>query len=151
MSRSKSSLVCVLLACAFAAVHAGEEPAPATVVREKTVYVPYEKLKEIFEKEGRGIFLPYEEFLELWRKAHPAPPEPPPDEAPAPAVIRGGTYTGSVSNDIVRFTVTFQIDALKKGWSEIAIPLKGVALENVTVSRPDALFSAKGDDLADRY
>lgn len=118
---------------------------PRQVVRQETVYVPYEKLKEIFEKEGRGIFLPYEEFLRLWHAAQPKPPEPPPDEPPAPAVIRGGSYTGSVSGEVVRFDVTYEMDALKDGWSELELPLKGVALESVELSSPQALFSAQGD------
>ena len=49
-----------------------KEPAKV-LVRERTVYVPYEKLKETFEKEGRGIFMPYEEFLKLWNAAQVKP------------------------------------------------------------------------------
>jgi len=30
------------------------------------VYVPYEKLKGVFETEKQGIFLPYKEFQRLW-------------------------------------------------------------------------------------
>ncbi len=33
------------------------EPTPPPS-REKTIYVPYEKLRDIFENEGRGVFLP---------------------------------------------------------------------------------------------
>ena len=54
-------------------LRAGEDPQPTpsggdtqVVIRERNVYVPYDKLKETFEKEGRGVFLPYEEFLKLW-------------------------------------------------------------------------------------
>ena len=37
--------------------------------REQTIYVPYEKLREVFEKPGRGVFLSYEEFQKLWKSA----------------------------------------------------------------------------------
>ena len=37
--------------------------------RELSIYIPYEKLREVFEKKGRGVFLPYEEFEKLWRAA----------------------------------------------------------------------------------
>ena len=57
---SRALLYCVLFASAFF-IRAGEEPQPQpdgppskVLVRERTVYVPYEKLKETFEKEGRG-------------------------------------------------------------------------------------------------
>ena len=55
------------------------------VLAEAPEGVDKAKIKETFEKEGRGIFLPYEEFLELWRAAQPKPPEPEPDEPPADA------------------------------------------------------------------
>lgn len=119
--------------------------APVMIEREKTVYVPYEKLEAIFEKEGRGIFLPYEEFLALWKAAGERKPEPPPDLPPADAVLRGGVYVGTVAGDVVRFQVTFDVEALKKGWSELVLPLRGVALETVELSRPDAQFAPRGD------
>ena len=133
---------------------AAEEPAakadapPPAIAVETAFYVPYEKLKEVFEKEGRGIFLPYEEFLRLWREAQPKPTAPPPEDAPAPAVIRGGHYTGAIEGDVAKFTVVFDIDALKKGWSELALPLKNVALERAELSDPKAVFAAKGDAYA---
>ena len=126
----------------------GEEPdgPPSKVlIRERTVYVPYEKLKETFEKEGRGVFLPYEEFLKLWNAGQPK--EKPPEEVkpPADAVIAGGTYVGVASENAVRFEVTYKVRALGKNWSEIVLPLKNVAIETATVSDPLAVFAPKGD------
>ena len=46
---------------------AGEEKEKS--LREQTIYIPYEKLRKVFEKEGRGVFLPYEKFRELWQAA----------------------------------------------------------------------------------
>jgi hypothetical protein len=119
------------------------EPAAAPIgaVREKTVYVPYEKLDTVFEKEGRGIFLPYEEFLKLWQAAQAKPIEVKPDLPPAPAVLRGGVYAGEVAGDVARFTLALEIESLKTGWSELALPFKGVAMESVELSHPRALFS----------
>ncbi len=102
-----------------------------TVVRERTVYVPYEKLEDVFESEDRGIFLPYKEFLEIWRKSLPKPPQPEPDEPPADAVVRSASYAGSVEGDAARFQVTYHIEALKEGWTKLALPLDGVAVESI--------------------
>ena len=74
-------VVCGLLATAILA--AQEEPEvpetpetpAAQILREKTIYVPYKELESVFEKAGRGVFLPYEEFLKLWHAAQPKPPE----------------------------------------------------------------------------
>ncbi len=52
---------------------APEPPAKEPESTEPTlhkVYVPYRDLSKVFEKEGEGVFLPYEEFLDLWRRAH---------------------------------------------------------------------------------
>src|SRR6185436_19773484 len=40
------------------------EPAKETPLKEQTIYVPYAKLRAMFEKEGRGVFLPYDKFQE---------------------------------------------------------------------------------------
>ena len=119
------------------------------ILREQTVYVPFTKLDDVFEKEGRGIFLPYEEFLKLWQAAQPTPEPPVPDDPPADAVLRGGRYSGSVEGDVARLDVTFGLEALKRGWSEVRLPLRNVAVENVTLRRigdaadgaPQALFA----------
>lgn len=123
------------------------EPGPGdgVVVRERTVYVPYEKLKETFEKEGRGVFLPYEEFLKLWNAGQPKEKTPDEIKPPADAVIAGGSYVGVAKESAVRFEVTYKVKALGKAWSELALPLKNVAVETVTVSDPLAVFAPKGD------
>src|SRR6476660_8705631 len=48
------------------------EPAKETPLKEQTIYVPYAKLRAMFEKEGRGVFLPYDKFQELWKQAQSA-------------------------------------------------------------------------------
>lgn len=122
--------------------------APVQVVREKTVYVPYKELEAVFEKAGRGIFLPYEEFLKLWLEAQPKPPDPVVHKPPADAVIRGGLYRGSVTEgkDLARFDVTYNVEALKEGWSELTLPLQNVAVESVEPGK--AVFSTKGSGYA---
>ena len=119
----------------------GESGAPADApgVRvEKSYYVPFEKIEEVFEKTGRGIFLPYEEFLELWNKANVKPPEKT-EGPPADAVIRSGTYTGRVTGDVADLEVTYDVEALKKGWSKLRLPISHVAVKSVKISNPDAL------------
>ena len=138
-------IIPTLLALSLCSAYAEEKEPPKLLVRERTVYVPYEKLKETFEKEGRGVFLPYEEFLKLWNAGQPK--EKPPDEVkpPADAVIAGGSYSGVVKESTVRFDVTYKVKALGKVWSELNLPLKNVAVESVSISDPQALFAPKGD------
>ena len=127
-----------------AAAGAEEKAPPRPVVVEKTVYVPYDQLAAVFEKEGRGIFLPYEEFLRLWQAAQPKPPDPRPEGPPAAAVIRSASFTGAASDSAARFTLDLDVEALKSGWSEVPLPLADVALESVELSSPRALFGSRG-------
>ena len=39
-------------------------------LREQDIYIPYDKLRSVFEKHGRGVYLPYEKFEELWKAAN---------------------------------------------------------------------------------
>ena len=88
------AIVCFLaLASLLRAAPAPEKPdAPTSaakegakpVVREQTIYIPYEKLRKTFEKEGRGVFLPYEKFRELWDAAREATRTPEDEEPPQP-------------------------------------------------------------------
>ena len=60
-----------------------DEGEASSEVRETTIYIPYERLRTLFEKEGRGVFLPYEKYRELWDAARRATARVP--EAPIPA------------------------------------------------------------------
>ncbi|MFQ5653883.1 MAG: hypothetical protein ACE5GW_04015 [Planctomycetota bacterium] len=117
----------------------GEEGAgglPAEIVRERAYYVPFEKLEDVFERTGRGIFLPYEEFLELWEAARGKDPGDEEAGPPADAVIRGGLYRGAIHEDVARFEVRYEIESLKEGWSDVSLALGDVAVESVELSHP---------------
>ena len=129
-----------------AAPGAAADAKPPMVVVEKTVYVPYSKLKDVFEKEDRGIFLPYQEFLKLWRQANPDPDPVKPDDPPAAAVIQSSPYKGKVVGDLALFEVSYHVEALKKGWGLIKLPLTGVAIESVDLGDSKALFSSHGKE-----
>ncbi len=139
---------------ALGTLPAQEPPAPVpvtekgqetpVVIREQTVYVPYTKLKDVFEKEGRGIFLPYEEFLKLWRAANPAPNPVEPVGPPAEAVVQSSPYKGKVIGDLALFEVSYHVEALKEGWGLVKLPLSGVAVESVDLGDSKALFATHG-------
>jgi len=128
-----------------AAEEAPKVPALQTLLREKSIYIPYDKLLDVYEKEGRGIFLPYEEFLKLWRAAQRKPGRPPEPEPPRGAVVRSGFYVGEVKAEAVRFTATYAVEALKKGWSECPLNLGEVAVESIESSDKRLLVERRSD------
>ena len=126
-------IAAALLAVTLPGSCALEAQQAAEIIREQSYYVPYEKIGEVFEKEGRGIFLPYDRFLELWARAGGTDPDV--DAGPpAAAVIRGGEYVGRVEGDTARLQVRYSVEVLAEGWSSVPLPLRDLAVESVQLS-----------------
>ena len=154
------SLVCAFAIVAFASFPAlspavaadgkGEaaKPAPVTAadadakadrsLREQEIYIPYEKLRGVFEKHGRGVFLPYEKFDELWKaaqdKTRPAA-EPRP---PMGAMITEIENEAVVAKDVVQVTAHLKIDLLAEGWHEVPLRLADAAIVRATIKNEPA-------------
>jgi hypothetical protein len=116
-------------AAAATDVNASELPP----LREQTIYIPYRKLKGVFEEDGRGVFIPYEKFQELWAKARLAD-EPQPDTPPPfGAVITEIESEATVEADVVRVRAEVAIELLGKGWHEIPLRLADAAVRAATL------------------
>ena len=107
----------------------GPPPAEAEeVFTEQSIYIPYAKLRAIFEKEGRGVFLPYEEFQELWKAARENTRPPVEAKPPIDALITESQNEATVSEDVVRVSSRLKIELLAEGWNEIPLRLGGAAI-----------------------
>ena len=102
------------------------------------VYIPFRDLSKVFEKEGEGVFLPYDEFLELWRKAHGV------DETaggpPMPAAVRAAAYEGQAEGDMVRLDAALEVEVLSDGWQRIPLDFAGAGIEKALVDGQPALL-----------
>ena len=107
-------------------------------LREQQIYIPYEKLRGVFEKHGRGVFLPYEKFEELWKaaqdKTRPAAESLP----PVGAVITEIENEAAVAKDVVQVTAHLKIDLLTEGWHEVPLRLADAALVRATIKNEPA-------------
>ncbi|MDF1666920.1 MAG: hypothetical protein P1V97_34540, partial [Planctomycetota bacterium] len=114
-----------------------------TIKKRKTVYVPFDKLDEIFEKNDRGIYMSYKEFLELLRNAQKKPATvkaEQPDKPPADWVLVSAGYGGEVTKKVARFSGVFSIEVLKKeGWVEVPLGIDRVAFSRLRVKNKDAI------------
>ncbi|MHC5040589.1 MAG: hypothetical protein ACYTHM_25030, partial [Planctomycetota bacterium] len=108
----------------------GEKEAPVVRPDENTIYIPYKDLEKVFEKSGRGVFLPYEKFLELWRKSRPPVLEGK-EEPPLPAAITSAAYVGTVKEKTASFKASFEVEVFKKGWTEVPFPFGNLAISEV--------------------
>jgi hypothetical protein len=121
---------------------ADDSPPP---LREQTIYIPYNKLREVFEQQGRGVFLPYEKFQELWRQARAHQDKPPEAKPPVGALIAEVHSEATVEKDVVSVSATLHIELLSEGWHQIPLRLSDAALSSATIAGEPAhvTFDAK--------
>ena len=88
-------------------------------MREQTIYIPYTKLRPIFEKEGRGVFVPYDEFQRLWKAARDAAKKLEEYKPPIAALIAEIDSQATVSRDVMNVKARLQIEVLAEGWHDV--------------------------------
>ena len=109
------------------------EPAKEAPVKEQTIYVPYTKLRAMFEKEGRGVFLPYDKFQELWKQAQAAAQKIEDFKPPVGAIITQIESQATTQKDVVSVTAKISIDLLTEGWHEVPLRLADSAIRSAKI------------------
>ncbi len=116
-------------------------------LREQEIYIPYEKLRQVFEKHGRGVFLPYEKFDELWRAAQDRTRPAAKPRPPVGAVITETENEATVAKDVVQVSAQVKIDLLTEGWHEVPLRLADSALVRATLGdQPARILGGAGAD-----
>jgi hypothetical protein len=116
-------------------------------IREQDIYIPYEKLRQVFEKNGRGVFLPYEKFQELWKAAQDKTPGTQEVKPPVGALITEIRNEATVEKDVVRVKAVLQIELLTEGWREIPLRLADAAITSATIGgQPAKILGSQGQD-----
>jgi len=106
----------------------------AVRLSEQTIYVPYDQLEKIFEAEGRGVFLPYKEFIELWTRLTPALERKPDERPPVDGVMVAAEYSGKVEGKVAVFDGLFEFKALKEGYSKVPLGAQDLAISEARVA-----------------
>ena len=115
-----------------------EKNAETGSLNEQTIYVPYEKLREVFERDGRGVFLPYDKFQQLWNEARQNQPKKIEINAPLGALITGIESTATLGKEIVNVDATIKIELLREGWHRVPIRLSNAAIRSATIDGKEA-------------
>ncbi|MFN0078863.1 MAG: hypothetical protein ACKVY0_20575 [Prosthecobacter sp.] len=138
-----------LLVLCFTNAFAQEVPDDKLPVRERErrVYVPFDELEKVFKDGGKGVFLPYREFLDLWNELtiKRAEDDKPP---PAEAVLAKAEYTGHIEGDSVVLEAKITAESFKKGW--VLLPLTDKAAPGIgeaTTGKAVLRSRADGSDL----
>jgi len=111
----------------------GDKPEAKSTERGQTIYIPFSKLREVFEKEGRGVFLPYDQFQTLWKEARDHRQTPPPQTSPIDAIITSALNEATVQKDVIQVEATLAIELIKKGWIQIPLRLNDAAIQSATI------------------
>jgi hypothetical protein len=115
-------------------------------IREQSIYIPYRKLWEVFEQEGRGVFLPYEQFQELWKARLEQLPAAEESRPPVGARLAALDGIARVGEDAVSFEAVLRIELLEPGWHEVPLRLADVAVtEALLGDQPARLLYTEAD------
>ena len=116
-------------------------------LREQEIYIPYEKLRGVFEKHGRGVFLPYEKFDELWKAAQDKTRPAAEARPPVGAVITEIENQAVAGKDVMQVTAHVKIDLLSEGWQEVPLRLADAAVVRATIdNQPARLLGGANED-----
>ena len=97
------------------------------------MYIPYSKLRALFEKEGRGVFLPYDQFRALWEAAQAKAREVPEIKPPLRSLITEIDSQATISEEVMTVSALLKVDLLDEGWHEIPLRLNNAAIRSVAV------------------
>ncbi len=122
---------------------ADKPAADGKLTGDQKIYVPFKNLKDVFEKEGQGVFVPFKEFQRLWEAnldQRPVPAKP-----PVPWLVTRAAYEGAVDGDLAMVTAKIEFETFGAGWSAVPLSFGGIALGTAMLGdRPATLEPVKG-------
>ena len=109
---------------------------------ERVIYLPYQNLKDVFERHGATVFMPYLDYLKLWEKSFGQRRRA--VQPPVGAVITKSTYSARVDKDIARITATYMVQVLDKPWAEVPVQFGNAAVGNITSADNQVVLLGRG-------
>ena len=95
-----------------------------------TLFIPYDP-DQGDPLQNTKVYMPHDEFLQLWKQAHPVPPKPAKPEVPA--MVSFAEYVGRLDGDAARFDGRIVVHHLDDQWARLPLPIGKVALQRVAV------------------
>lgn len=136
-----SSLAC--LARADELEPAGQTPAQVTEDAGQpnlTLYIPYDAGQGTPWRNQRA-FLPHDQYLRLWKQAHPDAPESLPPGVRA--TVSHAEYSGWLEDEVARFDGRLVVQHGDDQWVQVPLPLDQVALEKVDINGHPATLAGE--------
>lgn len=95
---------------------------------ERLIYLPYKNLKDVFDKHGSTVFMPYAEYVKRWQQGNQ-----PPAQNIVEAVVTQSHYTATVDRSLLRIKASLKVQILGKPWVEVPIQFGNAAVGKLTV------------------
>ena len=138
----KSLLQCLPLLLLFTGFVSAQSPSPTPAASPvQRVYIPYDKLEDIFGKDNQGIFLPYGEFINMWNKVNMTEAVKK-TQPPVDGILASAHYSGKVTDEVVTMDAKLSFESLKEGWSSLQL---GTSNLNVADAKTNATLSYSDD------
>ena len=115
-----------------------QQESDADVLKEQIIYVPYEKLPQVFEKPARGVFLPYDQFQQLWDSARKNSSTEVDQGPPLRSLITSIESSAEVRGDVMEVQAQLKIQLLGEGWHEIPLRLADAAISSAKIGDENA-------------
>ncbi|MEX0703549.1 MAG: hypothetical protein WD069_15750 [Planctomycetales bacterium] len=113
---------------------ADEAAADDPEILEKLIYVPYQNVKAVLERQKGTVFLPYVEYLRLWQRSERGAAMA---AAPVDAVITEAHYRATIEQDRARIAATLTVQVLGKPWAEVPVRFGKAAVGQVSGGNED--------------
>ncbi len=118
-------------------------PESSTLPQEHIIYLPFENLREVFEKQDSSIVLSYAQFLEMWDRL--ARPDHTSAQLPVPGVISRAQYVGSVQGERVLLEAVLDVEAFTADWTRIPVTFGEAAIGSAQSPDGAVLLRGVGD------
>lgn len=139
---------CLLAGLAGSGRAWGAQPAttsgPSSPVKEETtsaerlIYLPYKNLRDVFEREGATVFLPYLQLLKWGER-------PPVAVPPVSAVLSSARYTAVVEKEVATVTGELTVQVLGKNWSELPVEFGTAGIGKLSSADNKVLLRGTGE------
>lgn len=132
-------LVSLLAAASRAGAQAPPPPAlPTEIEGYRLLYVPAERFDAVLQRDGRGVFLPQDEFRKLVQEARANVEKL--GSRPAAVVISSVGYTARIDGEQFLISATARVENTIPGWADLAFPVEGLSVEELKIDdRPAAV------------
>ena len=140
-------LLCLLLFTTLAGPAIGQdEPAKPdgdgdeTSLLERMIYVPYRKLRDVFEKQDASVVMPYAEYLKMLEKL-----AEPKGDKPLDGVITQADYKAVVEGDVARVAVELKVLVTGKPWVRVPVAFGNAAIGKLESDKGKVLLQGTGN------